>query len=80
MILEVSKSGRTRRESILRGSVTAWTPERIKNAFSYGRGTEADLLEYIKNNKSYCYFIDTESAAFEKLTTPEKRILNIYTI
>lgn len=35
---------------------SAWTPERIKRAFNFGNGTEADLRRYMENNKRYCIF------------------------
>lgn len=33
-----------------------WTPERIKQAFKSGHGTEEDLRKYMENNKCYCIF------------------------
>lgn len=35
-----------------------WTPERIKNAFNFGNGTEKDLKKHIENNKCFCLFLE----------------------
>ena len=35
---------------------TEWTPEHIKACFAFGKGTEADLREYMRNNTKYCIF------------------------
>lgn len=38
------------------GCYIDWTPERIKNVFNFGNGTEKDLKKYIENNKRFCLF------------------------
>ena len=35
-----------------------WTPERIKNVFNFGNGTEKDLKKHIENNKCFCLFLE----------------------
>ena len=42
------------------GECIEWTPERIKSAFNFGNGTEADLKKHMLWNRSYCVFIDTD--------------------
>ena len=42
------------------GDYLDWTPDRIKKAFAFGRGTTADLQKYISNNRQYAIFYDTE--------------------
>ena len=32
--------------------------KRIKHAFNFGRGSNADLLRYIKDNRPYCKYYD----------------------
>ena len=46
------------------GDYLAWTPERIRSAFNFGSGTEKDLRRYIRDNKCFCAFYDTEKCAF----------------
>lgn len=64
MILEIGKSyvekiyNGNLKECIKQKDGILWTPNRIKNAFSLGNGTEKDLKEYINNNKKYCYFVN----------------------
>ena len=40
------------------GFFIEWTPERIKNAFNFGNGTEKDFKIYIQNNKNLCLFLE----------------------
>lgn len=40
------------------GFFIEWTPERIKNAFNFGNGTEKDLKKHIQNNKNLCLFLE----------------------
>ena len=40
------------------GFFIEWTPERIKNAFNFGNGTEKDFKKYIQNNKNLCLFLE----------------------
>ena len=44
-------------KAIADGYFLIWTKERIKNAFNFGEGTEADLKRYMKDNKQYCIFV-----------------------
>lgn len=44
--------------AIKEGYFIEWTPERIKGAFNFGRGTEKDLKSWIERNKGLCYFIE----------------------
>ena len=44
--------------AIKEGYGLEWTPERIKGAFNFGRGTEKDLKEWMERNKTLCYFIE----------------------
>lgn len=46
-----------RQKAITDGYFIKWTEERIKNTFSNGNGTEADLKRYMKDNKQYCVFV-----------------------
>lgn len=43
-----------------------WTLERVRGAFSCGRGTPADLARYMRENAPYCEWITdpAEIAAF----------------
>lgn len=47
----------TRQKAIADGYCIMWNKERIKNAFNFGEGTEADLKRYMKDNKQYCIFV-----------------------
>lgn len=38
------------------GDCTIWTPERIKETFARGQGTEKDLRRYMNSNKQFCFF------------------------
>lgn len=52
-ITEARKTGIE--NAIKKGWFNVWTPERIKGAFNYGRGTMADFNRYKKdNNNRYC--------------------------
>lgn len=44
----------------------AWTLERVRGAFNFGRGTAADLARYMRENSRYCEWITApaEIAAF----------------
>ena len=46
-----------RQKAIADGYFLIWTKELIKNAFNFGKGTEADLKRYMKDNKQYCIFV-----------------------
>ena len=59
-ILNIMYGGDTpdaRQKAIADGYFLEWTKERIRNAFSNGKGTEADLKRYMKDNKQYCVFV-----------------------
>ena len=45
-----------------------WTLERVKAAFSCGKGTPADFREFIRANSKYARFI-TSPAEIEKFLT-----------
>lgn len=40
------------------GWILDWNPERIKNAFAFGNGTEKDLKRYMNDNKQFAIFIE----------------------
>ena len=44
-------------KAIIDGWFLDWNPERIKNAFSFGNGTEKDLKRYMNDNKGFCVFV-----------------------
>lgn len=46
-----------RQQAINDGFFIDWTEKRIKNAFNFGNGTEADLKRYMNDNKQYCVFV-----------------------
>ncbi|WP_024854745.1 hypothetical protein [Mediterraneibacter gnavus] len=64
MILEIGKSYLKKiydgdlKECVKKKDGILWTPERIKNAFAFGNGTEKELKKYMENNRSYCYFVN----------------------
>ena len=35
-----------------------------RRAFSFGNGTEKDLMRYIKDNRQYCKYYDLENNAY----------------
>lgn len=47
----------SRQKAINEGFFIAWTEELIRNAFSFGNGTEADFKRYMNDNKHYCVFV-----------------------
>lgn len=60
--IEISKRAAARfggvQQAIKAGFFIKWTPDRIKKAFNFGRGSEIDLQHHIENNKKYCYFLE----------------------
>lgn len=62
MIIEIykktlsEKHGGNVKSAIAAEDFTAWTPERIKGAFAFGNGTEADLQKYMDANKKTLVF------------------------
>lgn len=63
MILEISKNYVKKfyngdlKKAIAEKDGAAWTPERIKAAFNFGRGTPEDLRRYMADNAAYSYFV-----------------------
>lgn len=43
------------------GDFLAWTPEKIKAAFNFNNGTIKDLKRYMRDNKCYCLFLDSDT-------------------
>ena len=46
------------KKAIAAGAYNIWTPERVKLAFNFGRGTVKDFNRYMQDNKQFCYFIN----------------------
>lgn len=47
--------------AIKAGSYAIWNDEKIRGAFSNGRGTEKDFARYMKDNAQFCYYIKGEN-------------------
>ena len=63
---EIRKQGL--RGAIADGWFNIWTPERIKGAFNYGKGTMKDFERYKKDNcPRFCRIIEIEQADLEKI-------------
>ena len=48
------------KEAMRRGLYTAWTPDKIKGSFNYGKGTVKDLKKYMDNNKTLLCFVEVQ--------------------
>ena len=55
------------KQAIKNGFFMVWTPERIRGAFSNGRGTLADFERYKSDNKPYCTIIELTAAELARL-------------
>ena len=44
-------------QAIAAGYYNEWDDERIKGAFNFGNGTQADFIRYKRDNSQFCHFI-----------------------
>lgn len=45
------------RDAVRAGDFLEWYPDRVKQAFEFGRGTMTDLRRHIKLNRAHCRFV-----------------------
>ena len=49
------------KKCVVAGDFLEWTPEKIKSAFNFNNGTIKDLKRYMRDNKCYCLFLDSDT-------------------